>query len=1036
MFFPVQLFIAARHQRITLGQLLLSCSGRKAHDSIMYEGLRVVRGPDWSSAQSDGGEGHVGTVVALEGAGRVDVIWDGGQRTTCRAGKDGKHDLRILDSGTIGIRHEGVTCEGCDTTDFYGTRWACKQCSTTNLCSMCYSTERHNTSHVFLRHDTPGDTGVEVKKRTTCLMLRSLGLYPGARVVRGEDWNWGNQDGGSGKKGTITEMHDEPKAGRTGTTVRVKWDVGPSNLYRLGYEGKVDIKYVEEAPWMYYFRDNLPVLDVVKRTDAAASTEIDVVKRTDAAASTEIDVVKRTDAVVSTEIDVVKGTDAADSTEIDVVKRTDAAASTEIDVVKRTDAAASTEIDVGCKVCIQLDKDGMRRVQADKGGWTASMAECQGEIGTVADFPCDGVATVLFENRRYRLATEALLKVYDHSPGDVVRILDDKEKVRMLQESHGGWNAKMERFLGKVGHVKKVDSDGDVVVVFGSKKWYFNPGCCVPAPGEIEEIQVYDHSPGDVVRILDDKEKVRMLQECHGGWNAKMERFLGKVGRVKKMDSNGDVVVVFGTRKWYFNPACCVPAPGQIVESLEDSDDDDWDQLPAMGGMMGDLLENFKRFVDSSGGLSSSALDTGGVTEAIDRGDLDLVKAMIQSKPQLLSQQTGLQNLTPLMKACHVGNMEIARFLLDSGASLETQGHKGITALSAAIIGKKEAITTMLIQKGADIHHRHRNGQTTLHLAVHNRHPNILKVLMQKGVDVNATDHSGDTPLHDAIHLQNDECAKILIESPNTNLQLCNRKDFNALHYACLRDHDTAVEKILERDTSFVNDLMSDNTFAALHVAANNDHVECCRLLIDKGKAEVDRKGHCGVTPLYVAVRKPGCRSVELLLQKGADPNIENDNGNRPLHGLCKGRKSSGHVSKTADVARLLLQKGTAYKARNKHGYTALDMCSNEALKSAILKYIDQNQGSLNSDVPSENQSRPQAPQKRSRSKYVTPCNKCFEKVADAAFIPCGHKVMCRACAPSFKKCPLCDAQVHAQRGANADDDDDDDSSMAQCRTQ
>lgn len=56
-------------------------------------------------------------------------------------------------------------------------------------------------------------------------------------------------------------------------------------------------------------------------------------------------------------------------------------------------------------------------------------------------------------------------------------------------------------------------------------------------------------------------------------------------------------------------------------------------------------------------------------------------------------------------------------------------------------------------------------------------------------------DKSGDTPLHDAILLQNDECAKILIECPNTNLQHCNRQDFNALHYACLRDHVTLVWK-------------------------------------------------------------------------------------------------------------------------------------------------------------------------------------------------------------------------------------------------
>lgn len=44
-----------------------------------------------------------------------------------------------------------------------------------------------------------------------------------------------------------------------------------------------------------------------------------------------------------------------------------------------------------------------------------------------------------------------------------------------------------------------------------------------------------------------------------------MFKVLGKVGKVVKMDSDGDVAVSFGTQAWVFNPACCEPAPGQKV---------------------------------------------------------------------------------------------------------------------------------------------------------------------------------------------------------------------------------------------------------------------------------------------------------------------------------------------------------------------------------------------------------------------------------------------------------------------------------------
>ncbi|XP_071110075.1 E3 ubiquitin-protein ligase MIB2-like [Haliotis cracherodii] len=863
-------------------------AGGKANDSTMYEGLRVVRGPDWSSAESDGGEGHVGTVVALEGAGRVDVIWDGGQRTTCKAGKDGKHDLRILDTGTIGIRHRGFTCVGCDTEDFLGTRWTCSQCKSDTLCLPCYSADKHDPSHVFLRHDMPEDAGVKVKKRTTCLKIRSLGLFSGARVVRGEDWKWGTQDGGSGRKGTITEILHEPKAGTTRDTVRVKWDVGPSNLYRVGHEGKVDLKYVEEAPGMFYYRDNLPVLDVTS--------------------------------------------------------------------VHSPQPAVSTEIDVGCKVCIQLDKDGMKRVQADKGGCTASMAACVGKVGTVREIPCDGVVSVEFENSRYRLATEAITKVYDHHLNDVVRVLSDMKKVRMLQEGHGEWNAKMEGSLGKVGRVKRVDSDGDVVVVFGLRKWIFNPACCVPAPGE--KVDADDGGAGD------------------------------------------DIV----------------------------------DAVPVLGQMLDGLLENLRSLV----GGDASVMAMGGMTGAIVKGDLDAVKAMVQSTPELLSGPSGSQRLTPLMIACHEGQMQIARFLLESGADLEAKGQMGITALSAAIAGKKEVITTMLIQKGADIHHRHHNGQTTLHLAVHNNLPHVLKVLVKKGVDVNATDNAGDTPLHDAIFIKNQECTEVLIECPRTNLRHCNNRNFNTLQWACLKDNVPSVEKILERDTSFVNVLMSDETYAALHIAAANDHVECGRLLLDKGKADVNRKGHQGLSPLHIAVSHPYYRAAELLLQKGADPNFENAIGDRPLHVMCvhcsqKGTMSSSEAERFFRVGRLLLQNGAAYKARNRLGMTALSLCNNTGVKTAIQKYIDQNQESLNTEAPSSTRSLPQGLGGLNLFDFPTPCSRCFGQPSDAKFAPCGHKVMCQSCADSCTKCPVCDTPVQsAERVAQGDDD----SPEVQCRVQ
>ena len=66
----------------------------------------------------------------------------------------------------------------------------------------------------------------------------------GARVKRGKDWEWGNQD--SGKEGVIIQSNS-PSEG----WVRVRWDKGGENNYRIGYKSgegekrKYDLYYVQ-----------------------------------------------------------------------------------------------------------------------------------------------------------------------------------------------------------------------------------------------------------------------------------------------------------------------------------------------------------------------------------------------------------------------------------------------------------------------------------------------------------------------------------------------------------------------------------------------------------------------------------------------------------------------------------------------------------------------------------------------------------------------------------------------------------------------
>ena len=73
----------------------------------------------------------------------------------------------------------------------------------------------------------------------------------GLRVVRGPDWEGGNEDGGEGYVGTVVagaRANGGAEEGRHGVAT-VQWDVGGErHVYRCGAEGKYDLRVIDSAP--------------------------------------------------------------------------------------------------------------------------------------------------------------------------------------------------------------------------------------------------------------------------------------------------------------------------------------------------------------------------------------------------------------------------------------------------------------------------------------------------------------------------------------------------------------------------------------------------------------------------------------------------------------------------------------------------------------------------------------------------------------------------------------------------------------------
>ncbi|KAL1124500.1 hypothetical protein AAG570_001126 [Ranatra chinensis] len=220
-------------------------------------GARVVRGPDWKWGKQDGGEGHVGTVRNFESPEEVVVVWDNGTAANYRSAGD--YDLRILDSAPTGVKHEGTMCDVCRQQPIFGIRWKCADCANYDLCSVCYHGDKHSLRHRFYRITVPGSERVMMETRRKSKKIATRGIFPGARVMRGVDWQWEDQDGGMGRRGKVSEVQDWSAASPR-SAAYVVWDNGAKNLYRVGFEGMADLKVVNDAKGHSVYKDHLPFL--------------------------------------------------------------------------------------------------------------------------------------------------------------------------------------------------------------------------------------------------------------------------------------------------------------------------------------------------------------------------------------------------------------------------------------------------------------------------------------------------------------------------------------------------------------------------------------------------------------------------------------------------------------------------------------------------------------------------------------------------------------------------------------------------------
>lgn len=611
--------------------------------------------------------------------------------------------------------------------------------------------------------------------------------------------------------------------------------------------------------------------------------------------------------------------------------------------------------------------------------------------------------------------------------GDRVMLVMKEDELKRAQTGHGGWNLRMRDYIGKVGTVSKMAATGDCSVTFDDgKQWTFNPVA-------LTKVNTGKLKVGDIVRVLSDEDRVVSLQQRQG-WQPEMKAALGKAGKVVKIDSDGDVAVTFGSKSWVFNPLCLEPAAGAqpfIIEagagarmertesasstrSTGSSDSDDGTDTK-IG--LDDLLAHM--ILLGALGAQAQVNVAQRFIRAAANNDVSEVEAILKRNQQLVDEK--FKNLTALIISSHEGHIGVVRVLLKAGADKDITDEKGNTALMAALMKNRESVALLLVEEGANIHLVNRNAQSALHFAASTSSNLTLRELLRRKADPTKQDVVGDTPLHDAIANKNHTAVDLLLEDPRTNQKLLNKKGFCALHMAAMKDDARSVRSLLAKTPGLLN-APKDDGFSAIHLAAFNNNCDVLRVLLEL-KADTERKNKNCATALHLACHKGYKQAVELLIKASANLNTVDEDGDTPLHNVVMGSRnvdmfaalmglritSKDEIQERIEIACMLIERGANTQSRNKRGKTAVECCSNDAMKQAIQRCISRRGGS---DEVNRALGGVMA---NLLAALPLPCPACSERIADAVFQPCGHKVCCTRCAFRVRECPLCDMPILAR---------------------
>ncbi|XP_040181757.1 E3 ubiquitin-protein ligase MIB2 isoform X3 [Rana temporaria] len=667
--------------------------------AAMQLGMRVVRGVDWKWVNQDNGEGSLGTVVEIGRQGSpttpdktVVVQWDHGTRTNYRTGFQGSYDLLLYDNAQTGVRHPNIICDCCKKHGIRGMRWKCKVCFDYDLCTQCYMNNKHDLSHAFERYETAHSRSVSLTPRQGLPRLVLKGIFQGAKVVRGPDWEWGNQDGGESKVGRVVDIRGwDVETGRS--VASVTWADGTTNVYRVGHKGKVDLKCIAEAQGGHYYKDHLPKLGKPAEIQRKESSERHPFQHGD-----------KVKCLLDVEIlrEMQEGHGGWNPKMAEFIGQT----GTVHRITERGD--------------VRVQYNSETRWTFHPGALTKVPQDALGQIGKVIKVFGDGDMRVSVGGQSWTFNPACLSSYQRDNDANLMTTENAKESkstlVSMLEkilaqktdcespsslviEAAQGNNGKVREMLQK--HPDKVDirNQGRTALQVASHL------------GHVEVVKILIQANANI-DLKDDEGDSALHYAAYGNQGAIIRLLLAKGANAELLNNAKCTALYIAVNKGFTEVVqiLCMPNCAINVQDLH-----------------GDTPLHYA------------------IT-----ADYRSIIEILTEVPNIDFTVQNQQGFNLLHHSALKGNVLAVQKILERARQLvDSKKEDGFTALHLATLNNHQEVVEILVKEGrCDVNLRNNRNQTPLHLAVTHGYINLVQLLVTEGGDVNAEDEDGETPMH------------------------------------------------------------------------------------------------------------------------------------------------------------------------------------------------------------------------------------------------------------------------------------------------